>query len=93
LFCGDLFAQVVLIGLTVSSASFVRALEATLQSSGSSDDNIDGIVAVAHNEGFLAGDGRPRAGLVGLGAKVSRQNEWRNMCNEVKAKCRTTKSF
>lgn len=43
--------KVVLIGLTVSSASFVRALEATLQSSGSSDENIDGIVAVAHNEG------------------------------------------
>ena len=52
----------------MSSASFVRALEATLQSSGSSDENIDGIVAVAHNEGFLAakaGNGRPWAGLLG----------------------------
>ena len=41
----------VLIGLTVSSASFVRALEASLPSS--DDIDIDGIVAVAHNEGFL----------------------------------------
>ena len=41
-----------LIGLTVSSASFVRALEAHLMRLSKLDD-VDGVVAVAHNEGFL----------------------------------------
>ena len=43
--------EVVLIGLTVSSASFVRALEARLMRHALED--VDGVVAVAHNEGFL----------------------------------------
>ncbi|CAJ1442126.1 unnamed protein product [Effrenium voratum] len=41
--------KVVLIALTVSSASFVRALEAKMTSLES--PNLDGVVAVAHNEG------------------------------------------
>eukprot|EP00913_Durusdinium_trenchii_P028668 g26884.t1 len=42
--------KVVLIGLTVSSASFVRALEARLMPH-ANVENVDGVVAVAHNEG------------------------------------------
>ncbi|CAE7221675.1 uxaA, partial [Symbiodinium pilosum] len=40
---------VILVGLTVASASFVRELERRLGDV--SADNVDGIVAVAHNEG------------------------------------------
>eukprot|EP00439_Symbiodinium_sp_Y106_P044971 s1337_g5.t1 len=41
--------KVILVGLTVASASFVRELERRLQHDGA--ENVDGIVAVAHNEG------------------------------------------
>ena len=43
--------KVVLLGLTVASASFVRALEGQVSTETSPADHVDGVVAVAHNEG------------------------------------------